>query len=553
MSKVRVRAFTSPAIVLLAFDWPEGKDRSDFLGFAIERSPGFGGRAKSWLPNRLRFAGPADGDVPSSDYPIQKFMWWDARVSASAGTYRYRVVPVCGAVVNDKVGIAEHRNGDAATVTVELPDPVVNGIGTWFNRAVVSSQAVSRRIGKDGRLTSDEFYDLLGWLGGGMEKVVPSFLRGSVAVDGAVYHLTDDRWILPAMQSYGRPLSLVYDSNEDSAAVTESALRSQPGVQLIARKRGNFMHNKFLVRRDTATARPSALLTGSANFTTDGLTTQANLIHTFESPELADLFYRRKELLEADPTPAAIGAQATWSPKIPVGEGSVRVIFAPETRGKRAALERVIEAVEGATDSVLFCLFSPTDEKLRDAIFEAGDRGRMMFGLVNSISRDEPEVGPDADAGERTRVALYHRSRSNRDLYSYSLFRKDDVPWGFWWEWASLPGQARKKFPVYIHHKFIVIDAETDHPIVFTGSANMSSNSTYRNDENLLEIRGERQLARTYLAEFFRLYEHYRARATRQGHEDGRRRLGLARDSSWAKRHFTAGSPEFRSRTRMVR
>jgi hypothetical protein len=32
-------------------------------------------------------------------------------------------------------------------------------------------------------------------------------------------------------------------------------------------------------------------------------------------------------------------------------------------------------------------------------------------------------------------------------------------------------------------------------------------------DENLLEITGTPELARTYLAEFMRIYEHYRARA----------------------------------------
>jgi phosphatidylserine/phosphatidylglycerophosphate/cardiolipin synthase-like enzyme len=63
-----------------------------------------------------------------------------------------------------------------------------------------------------------------------------------------------------------------------------------------------------------------------------------------------------------------------------------------------------------------------------------------------------------------------------------------------------------------VHHKFIVIDAEGANPVVYTGSANMSRNSEQYNDENLLEIRDAR-IAAIYLAEFLRLYEHYRARA----------------------------------------
>ena len=53
-----------------------------------------------------------------------------------------------------------------------------------------------------------------------------------------------------------------------------------------------------------------------------------------------------------------------------------------------------------------------------------------------------------------------------------------------------------------VHHKMVIIDAETPHPLIYTGSANMSKNSVNNNDENLLEILGSRRLAGMYLAEF---------------------------------------------------
>ena len=37
----KVRSYLSPTLVLLALDWPDGATRADFLGFAIERAPGF--------------------------------------------------------------------------------------------------------------------------------------------------------------------------------------------------------------------------------------------------------------------------------------------------------------------------------------------------------------------------------------------------------------------------------------------------------------------------------------------------------------------------------
>ena len=38
---VSVRSYLSPPF-LLAFDWPDAASRSDFLGFAIRRTPGSG-------------------------------------------------------------------------------------------------------------------------------------------------------------------------------------------------------------------------------------------------------------------------------------------------------------------------------------------------------------------------------------------------------------------------------------------------------------------------------------------------------------------------------
>jgi hypothetical protein len=72
---VTIRSYTSPTLVLLAFDWPAGGTRPDVLGFAIERTPGFFGAAKSWLPNRIGFDGPKadNSDFASNEAPIQKF------------------------------------------------------------------------------------------------------------------------------------------------------------------------------------------------------------------------------------------------------------------------------------------------------------------------------------------------------------------------------------------------------------------------------------------------------------------------------------------------
>src|SRR4051812_19360734 len=112
------RAFLSPTLVLLAFDWAGGKSRDDFLGFAIQRTPGFSGKVRSWLPNRLTFDGPVAADSPSNLSPIQKFMWWDARIDDRdrGKTFTYTVFPAVGAPA-----AVECVTGAAASVKVKLP------------------------------------------------------------------------------------------------------------------------------------------------------------------------------------------------------------------------------------------------------------------------------------------------------------------------------------------------------------------------------------------------------------------------------------------------
>ena len=98
--------------------------------------------ASSWLPNRIGFDGPpppGQPDFPSSRAPIQKFMWWDARIDEEdrGAQFTYDVWPVHGDPAMPQQVEAGH-----ATLTITLPRHVENGIGSYFNRAVVSSQAL---------------------------------------------------------------------------------------------------------------------------------------------------------------------------------------------------------------------------------------------------------------------------------------------------------------------------------------------------------------------------------------------------------------------------
>ena len=549
-----VRAFTSPTLVLLSFDWPEGDALNNFLGFAIERSPGFDGPEKSWLPNRIGFDGPKpdQSDFPSNEAPIQKFYWWDARIDTKdRGTvFSYRVIPVTGSPANLVL-----TEADAKQIEVQIPNTEENGITTHFNRAVVSSQAFAKQFPEVS--TASEQKAARAWLANGMEQAVPQFLDRASGkdIEGAIYHLTDETWIVPAFRHYGGAISLAYnETSKDTtsdAAINELEGSGRPKEAFVARTHANIMHNKFLVRVGAAD-HPEAVLTGSANFTSEGLSAQANVLHAFKSPALAKLYLARKRLLDSDPKLSATQkVQEGWSDKITAGDATIRVFFPPEPKTTRQSLDAIVEAVKAAQHSVLLCAYDPTDKQLLDAVFDAADKGRMMLALVNRVPAQEPTG--DSNRGDvAAKIEIFDRSAQSGDIVGFGAFKSSDTPTDFVPERVLWPRED-PKIMVRVHHKFVVIDGEGDNPVVFTGSANFSGNSLHSNDENLLEITNCPRIAQIYFAEFLRLYEHYRARASFNEREEGHpNTFKLTADNTWSKKYFKAGSPDAKARTVMA-
>jgi len=534
--QAKVRPYLSPTLVLLALDWPSGQSHPNFLGFAIRRAPGFSkGEKQGYLLNKIGFIplGPASHPMPSNVAPIQKFLWWDSAINTEdrGKNFAYTVVPVLGTGPND----LQLQEQAAQTVTVKIPRVVTDGIGTYFNRAVVSSQAFSREF-PSGTMDIDK---AMAWLANGLEDAIPGFLKGASAIEGAIYHLTDNEWVLPALKKMSAQGSLVYAFKPPKETVNEFAVTAlkKTGIHFDPRSKPAIMHDKFLVKRQGG--QPTGVLAGSANFTPEGLTSQANVLHTFASPGLAALYAKRRALIAPDPTVAATAKNTGWSSPVKIGKTSIRVFFSPEPSGKRVSLDTVVAAVKAPTvQSAVFCMFSPTDKPLLDALIAVGDKKKLLFGLLNSITdpSKKKKKGAEGNSGEppkqpspaaQVQVTIYNRSRKDKKVLPYAYFNPGTAPAGFLPELSSVdfssksivpppkPTKGKKPFvpAVHIHHKFIVLDAETAHPVIYTGSANFSKNSTNRNDENLLEIKGNPALAQTYLAEFMRLYEHYRARA----------------------------------------
>jgi phosphatidylserine/phosphatidylglycerophosphate/cardiolipin synthase-like enzyme len=100
---------------------------------------------------------------------------------------------------------------------------------------------------------------------------------------------------------------------------------------------------------------------------------------------------------------------------------------------------------------------------------------------------------------------------------------------------------------VFIHTKIILLDPLSDSPVVITGSANFSNNSSVNNDENQLFIVGEKAVADIYLGEFLRMFDHYYFRShkkkiTASSSAAGERKKAfLCPDDDWTGEYFSGG------------
>jgi hypothetical protein len=236
MAEVVVTAYPSPTCIFLAFDWDDGAQHADFLGFAIQRDPGFGADKKpQFLFNKLDFVPIAEKAKPKgSDLaPFQKFNWWDSgfKTEDRGKRFKYTVFPVRGTGPGD---LNLERN-EAASITVVLPNILDGKIATYFNRAVVSSQSFLPIATKD--LAAQ-----MKWLANGLENAIPDIFDASDAFDCAIYHLSDKLWILPSFAKFKGRGSITYFSKGADT-------KSEAGVRYLADRSNISTHKRDAIAK----------------------------------------------------------------------------------------------------------------------------------------------------------------------------------------------------------------------------------------------------------------------------------------------------------------
>ena len=520
-SAFSLTAYRGDGMVLLAMNWRDHEPPADFVGFAITyKSPK--GSAFSPLDNLLTFADEVDPqhNSASTHSPFQRFRWVHfPKTYFDDGPCSYRVT-------------ARHMNADNSlrdgdTQSVEI---VVGGetypdqLDVTYTRGFLSSQAFVRNFtDPDGILpgpaddpltfttTSDpKKKGALAWMGFGARYAILQALDDAIAtpdatVDVIAYDL-NEREIVDRLVALGPRLRLIVDDSVDPrdkklsyppAKDTGHGAPDSPETQAVARitvsagaghvirqHMGNLQHNKTIVVRGATLQRA---VCGSTNFSWRGMYVQNNNAIVFRTAESVapfaaafESYFSHKSQFRSRPESAG------WLPLNLAGIDA-QVAFSPHSDA-HAMLGAIADDIRSAKKSVFYSL-----------AFLYQTPGSIMKAISTVTNDDDIFVYGISD--KSVGGIVLHKGAENPVPISPASLVEGRTPYPFSVE-PSINGG------IQMHHKFIVIDANTPNARVYVGSFNFSSSSDTSNGENLLLIRDQR-IASSFVVQALSMFDHY--------------------------------------------
>jgi phosphatidylserine/phosphatidylglycerophosphate/cardiolipin synthase-like enzyme len=540
---VSVRAYKGDAMTLMAFDLHESL-LPNLTGFSIRVSFG---QTSYFLFNKLTYSKKIlqknnlqDKDVKSSEFsPFQKFNWVHVPStqhnigSPFYGDYTYEVTPRY--LVN---GILQPLDATKTVkVTIDVSPFKKGNTQVGFTRGFVSSQAYVGHFGhngsvrpnrtdlifkldqksgpiageKDPSIKEYSFETQFAWMGWQARQRVYEMLKetldnAAMSLDVFAYDL-DEPFICETLLELARQgrVRIILDNaslhtgkdkkgNPAFEDVFESQFKSkaQHPDDLVRGKFSRFSHCKVLIQN--LNNAPVKVLTGSTNFSTNGLYVNANHVLIFADPDVAKLYEDvftesfgtekmkafSKTALARDPRPFS---------KDGLPDMTIRV--SPHTAAvAKDEIKTVTKRVKGASSDMLFAVMNDTTGSgtLLKAIRAAHARADIFtYGIVD----------------KSTQITLYKPHQKNGVRVAGSGVANVLPP----------PFKEEEKTPgITVHHKFVVVDFKTDKPVVYCGSSNLAELAEQQNGDNLLEIR-DTDIATVFAVEAMRLIDHFHWRS----------------------------------------
>lgn len=548
---VTARLYKGDAMTFLAFDVADNL-KENLAGFTIQYSYKKGDVLEEpFAFNRLSFPDaffvnnpqiPKIGRNSTLFSPIQKFNWVhvpNTNINTGEpifGKYTYKITPryiVNGVLLPLDIQLT-------VNVKIDVSPYNLNNVELGFTRGFVSSVAYAKRFNVENNSVrppktedallfdvkkiadvakrfNDEtkrvedvpytFEEQHKWLGWQARQRVMDFLDEALAdksltVKAFCYDLDEPeickRFLELAKQ---KRLMMVLDDSSTHNRPTDYETEFETAFNAVAPPntlfRGKYQalaHSKVFIHLKHNKA--VKVLTGSTNFSTNGLYINSNHVLIFSQPKVAQLYadvfdasFGETSMSNFKKTAFATSDFAFDEAKTP----KMTITFAPHPKDDTQRIFDRINArimQEGNTD-VLFAIMS---DKSKSSILDAvktqiRKTDVFTYGITDTIGKK------DADFG----IFLYKpQSINGIRVAAKGISNTLPPPFG---TVAKVDGYA-------IHHKFVVVNFKGNAPVVYCGSSNLAFGPEQKNGDNLLEIH-DKDIVTAFAIEALRLVDHF--------------------------------------------
>lgn len=503
--------------------WKTDTDIPNCLGFAIEIRDSNGNIEPLHNLKGFESDHPQVGQTqPSTIWPFQTYTWTDHSVLVD-NKVSFKITAMTG-----QPGHLTRGLDSGWSPVIKLDAAAGNNTRAFFNRGVILSQFVSRYAEENkitgikelkANLTANVDGPLMQFLTGELGKAIRGMLQGvkddpSMELYCALFELDLDDLIEDLFAIGNRAHVLLANGSVSKPGGDENAKAAQTldgKVDLHRRMTAphGLAHNKFAVL--TKNGKPFAVFTGSTNWTMTGLHTQINNGIAIEDATLAQAYFDHwQAMLAAGDSFTADLKSANAKPRGPFSinsDNDAALWFTPMNASAAdkkiggADVEELIALVNAAQEGILFINFMPGQEPL-DSILQQQMKGLYVRGVVSTL--------PDGSKANPSPTFQIINSNGYKE-YAHDVVQ----PQGTGAVGDFLAEFTRQQFLsgmgfAITHSKIIVIDPFGKQPVVVTGSHNLSASASERNDENLLIIRDNPDLARAYAVNCMAVYQHYR-------------------------------------------
>ncbi len=524
-------------MTLIAMNWRNGKPPKDFAGFAIEyKEPG--GNRFFAVKNRIGFKGMiADQDQPSISTllaPIQKFRWVHfPRYAHKEGMFTYRISP---AFMNDKdeISLGEPQEAEIALHRFTHPGK----LNVSFTRGFISSQAFVKRYEPDGALstlvpeskekgltfksTHKKAAEAYQWMGFEARASILAVLDKAIAAKADVRVIAYDLnmpEIVERLEKLGSRLKIIIDDSKDHKGATSSESQAEKRLKKSAGK-GNVLRQHMVIlqhHKAIAVRGPGieTVIYGSTNFSWRGFYVQNNNALIVEGAQAVQAYFDAFDSYwNNDPGTFRVSPAASDWHSLGLQGIEARVTFSPHIAG-HAVLKAIAKDIDDASSSVFFSLaFLGQTKKgpIGPAMGRAFKKKKLFcLGISDKLIK-----------AENLGITVMDSNGKERTVKPEALTRHVPKPF------KSEPSGVKGGVGTRMHHKFVVLDFNTDDARVYLGSYNFSEPADDSNGENLVFIK-DRRVATSYMIEALRIFDHYKFRAKQMEAKTRRDTLELQR------------------------